>query len=56
VESVHPGLSPRLGTGVRIFLDLFPDLTVLCLVGDDATVVTSDVLIGVGFTCMCSYG
>jgi len=23
VEPTHPGLSPRLDTGVRIFLDLF---------------------------------
>ena len=30
VESVHPGSSPRLGTSVRIFLDLFQDLTALC--------------------------
>jgi len=30
LEPAHLGLSPRLGTGVRIFLDLFQDLTVLC--------------------------
>ena len=27
VEPIHQGLSPRLATGVRIFLDLFQDLT-----------------------------
>jgi hypothetical protein len=30
VESVHTGLSPRLGMGAYIFLDLFQDLTLLC--------------------------
>jgi hypothetical protein len=30
VEPAHPSSSPRLGTGARIFLDLFQDLTVLC--------------------------
>ena len=36
VEHVRLGLGPRLGTGDRIFLDLFQDLTVLPLsvVGD----------------------
>ena len=36
VELVRLGSSPRLGTGYRIFLDLFQDLTVLPLsvVGD----------------------
>jgi len=36
VELVRLGLSPRLGTGDRIFLDLLQDLTVLPLsvVGD----------------------
>ena len=29
VESVHPGLSPRLGTGARIFLDSLQDSTAL---------------------------
>ena len=30
VEPAHLGLSPRLGMGARIFLDLFQDLTALC--------------------------
>jgi hypothetical protein len=30
VEPVQPGLSHRLGTGARIFLDLFQDLKALC--------------------------
>jgi hypothetical protein len=30
VEPVHLGLSPRLGMGARIFLNLFQDLTALC--------------------------
>jgi hypothetical protein len=37
VEPVHPGSSPRLGTGARIFLNLFQDLTalyMLSVVGD----------------------
>jgi hypothetical protein len=29
VEPTYPGLSPRLGTGVHIFLDLFQDLLAL---------------------------
>jgi hypothetical protein len=50
VESTHPGSCPRLGTGARIFLDLFQDLTVfvLSVVGDvpvdsEAPVVTSSI-------------
>jgi hypothetical protein len=31
VEPAHQGSSPRLGTGVRIFLDLFQDLPALCI-------------------------
>jgi hypothetical protein len=31
VEPAHPGSSPRLGTGVRIFLNLFQNLTALCI-------------------------
>ena len=30
VKPAHPGLSHRLSTGARIFLDLFHDLTALC--------------------------
>jgi hypothetical protein len=30
VESAHPSSSPRLSTGVCIFLDLFQNLTALC--------------------------
>ena len=30
VEPAHPDSSPRFGTGARIFLDLFKDLTALC--------------------------
>ena len=48
VEPAHPGSSPRLGMGVRIYLDLFQDLTgdVLSVVCDvpvnsEAPVVTS---------------
>jgi hypothetical protein len=29
VKPAHPGLSPRLDIGARIFLDLFQDLMVL---------------------------
>ena len=50
VKPVHSGLSSRLDTGVRIFLDLFQDLTaiVLLVVGDvpvdsEAHVVTSSI-------------
>ena len=31
VEPTHPGSSPRLGTGARIFLDLFQDFPALCV-------------------------
>ena len=31
VESTHSGLSPRLGTGARIFLDLFRDFPAFCV-------------------------
>jgi hypothetical protein len=31
VEPAHPGSSPRLDMGARIFLDLFQDLTTLCI-------------------------
>ena len=31
VEPTHPGSSPRLGTGVRTFLDLFQDFPTLCV-------------------------
>jgi hypothetical protein len=30
VEPAYLGSNPRLGTGARIFLDLFQDLTTLC--------------------------
>jgi len=30
VKPAHLGSSPQLGTGARIFLDLFQDLTALC--------------------------
>ena len=51
VEPTHQGSSPRLGTGARIFLDLFQDLTgtILSVIGDvpvdsEAPVVTSSIL------------
>ena len=31
VEPAHLGLSPRLGTGARIFLDLFQDRGRICV-------------------------
>ena len=50
VEHTHQGSSPRLGTGARIFLDLFQDLTgtILSVIGDvpvdsEAPVVTSSI-------------
>ena len=50
MEPVHPGSSPRLGTGARIFLDLLQSLTstILSVVDDvlidsEAYVVTSSI-------------
>ncbi|KAF8760449.1 hypothetical protein HU200_010160 [Digitaria exilis] len=50
MEPAHQGSSPRLGTGARIFLDLFQDLTGAILsvvgnvpVGSEAPVVTSSI-------------
>jgi hypothetical protein len=46
VEPTHHGLSPRLGTGARIFLNLFQDLTsVILLVVDDVSVNSETIVV-----------
>jgi hypothetical protein len=61
-EPVHPGSSPRLGTGARIFLDLFISRfngVMLSMVDDVVNLeicrlIPSEVLVEIGFAYLCS--